>query len=329
MAERVARAIMAAVLFAIGAAAAIAQPGQPEQPEQPGVAAALPAWIAPRLAQLEPDDPAGYFLLGEEVIADLSSREEEELATQLFSLAYELDRADGTPTWIAPSSCIALASIARLETEERWLRALASRLDPEYAAPAWQLGPGEDPVSEAAVNAAEAVGEARAGEGLQARDLLEKPGVRELISRYGRLLGFSASSGALWQVEQWATEWPCRECGNERVVFRPDTDPPSYRECYTCRGNPGPRLTGAQLVNQLRFESRLLQGISRSWGAQLALDYAAPLRDPDPDELAEVMGVDAGLPYWRGGWVGAPDGVAPPAPERAPDAPTLDSPPDR
>lgn len=300
MAGELTRALVLGCAIAIGAIPARAQ-------DAPGPQDQLPGWITDRLAQLKPSDPEGYFRLGEEVIDDLTSKPEEELATQLFSLAYELDRARGTSSWIAPSSCIALASIARLETDERWLRALASRLDPDYASPAWRRGDAGGAVSDAALNAAEAVGEARAGDGIQARDLLDKPGVRELIQRYGRLLGYSSASGALWQIEKWAAEWPCKECGNERVVFRPDTDPPSYRECYTCRGNPGPVLTKEQLVSQLRFESRLLHGISRSWGAQLALDYAAPLRDPDPDELAEVMGVDAHLAYWRDGWVASPD----------------------
>lgn len=304
-------ALTAVVLLMASAARAAAQPEETVEP--------LPEWITKRLVQLDPADPAGYFLLGEEVVGEMQSRAEEELAGQLFSMAYELDRADGSPSWIAPSSCLALASIARLESDERWLRALASRLDPDYAPPNWRGPAGDGGVAEAAFDAAVAVGEARSGNGVQARDLLERPGVRGLLLRYGRLLGFSAATGALWQIEQWASEWPCRECGNERVVFRPDTDPPSYRECYTCRGNPGPVLSDDQLVAQLRFESRLLHGISRSWGAQLAIDYAAPLREPSADELASIMGVDPGKPYWRGGWVASPDAPADPSP-------TLDGP---
>ncbi|VAX40573.1 hypothetical protein MNBD_PLANCTO03-2295 [hydrothermal vent metagenome] len=295
------------------------------QPEDS--AESLPGWITQRLTQLDPADPKAYFLLGEEVAGEIQSKVEEQLATQLFGLAFELDRADGSPTWIAPSSCLALASLARLESDGRWLRALASRLDPDYAPPRWRGASQDSSVSEAAFNTAEAVGEARAGHGIQARQLLDKLGVQDLLLRYGRLLGFSASTGALWQIDKWANEWPCRECGNERVVFRPDTDPPSYRECYTCRGNPGPVLTNDQLVAQLRFESRLLHGISRSWGAQLAIDYAAPLREPVADELASVMGIEADKPYWRNGWVASPD-----APEEAgptlDDEPTTDTPPD-
>jgi hypothetical protein len=299
------RLVLAAALVAVCSACLLAQP----EPEE------LPGWVLGRLAALEPDDPAAYFLLGEEVATEMRSKVEEQLAAQLFGLAYDL--ADRVPTWIAPSSCLALASIARLESDERWLRALASRLDPRYAAPAWRGPTGTGAVTDAAIHTAEAVGEARAGHGVQARDLLEQPGVRELLLRYGRLLGFSAGSGALWQVEQWAAEWSCKECGNERVVFRPNTDPPSYRECYTCRGNPGPVLSQEQLVAHLRFESRLLHGISRSWGAQLATDYAAPLREPSAEELAAVMGIDADKPYWRGRWVADPG-------DTAPNAPTLD-----
>lgn len=278
----------------------------------------LSAWIVTRLESLNPRDAEAYFLLGEEVMDVAASKAEETVARQLFGLAFELDRRDGSPTWIAPSSCIALASIARLESDARWLRALANRIDPRYAPPAWRESVSAGAVSTVAFTTAEAVGETRAGNGVQARNLLGKPGVRKLILRYGRLLGFSAATGAAWQIEEWAGDWPCRECGNERVVFRPDTDPPSYRECYTCRGNPGPRLSPAQLIAQLRFESRLLHGISRSWGAQIAIDLGAPLREPVADELVAVLEIDADEPYWRDGWTALPD-----APAAA--RPTLDS----
>ncbi|MDQ7014203.1 MAG: hypothetical protein Q9O74_09940 [Planctomycetota bacterium] len=278
----------------------------------------FPAWIVTRLESLNPDNAESYFLLGEEVIDAATSKTEETLARRLFGLAFELDRRDGSPTWVAPSSCIALASIARLESDARWLRALANRIDPRYAPPAWRESVSGGAVSSVAFTTAEAVGETRAGNGIQARNLLGKPGVRELLLRYGKLLGFSAATGAVWQIDQWAGGWPCRECGNERVVFRPDTDPPSYRECYTCRGNPGPVLSPAQLIAQLRFESRLLHGISRSWGAQLAIDMGAPLREPVADELAAVLGIDADKPYWRSGWNATPDA-------RVTSSPTLDS----
>jgi len=277
----------------------------------------FPAWIVTRLESLKPDNAESYFLLGEEVIDAATSKTEETLARQLFGLAFELDRRDGSPAWVAPSSCIALASIARLESDARWLRALANRIDPRYAPPAWRESVSGGAVSSVAFTTAEAVGETRAGNGIQARNLLSKPGVRALLLRYGKLLGFSAATGAVWQIDQWAGDWPCRECGNERVVFRPDTDPPSYRECYTCRGNPGPVLSPAQLIAQLRFESRLLHGISRSWGAQLAIDMGAPLREPVADELAAVLGIDADKPYWRSGWNATPDA-------RVTSSPTLD-----
>jgi len=302
--------VLAAILAGLLAPMARAQESQPESQtaaDESGTPGDLPAWVVTRLESLEPGDAESYFLLGEEIVDLTPSKTGENLARELFALAFELDRRDGSPTWIAPSSCIALASIARLESDERWLRAIANRIDPRYTPAPWRVAAAEGGgVSSAAFAAAETVGETRAGNGIQARALLEKPGVRELLLRYGRMLGFSASTGAAWQIEQWAGDWPCRECGNERVVFRPNTDPPSYRECYTCRGNPGPKLSTQQVVAQLRFESRLLQGISRSWGAQLAIDLAAPLREPVPDELAAVLGVDANRPYWRGGWVARP-----------------------
>ncbi|HZW09118.1 MAG TPA: hypothetical protein VFF69_04375 [Phycisphaerales bacterium] len=288
----------------------------PAQPEAEADAAPLPAWIPARLEALSPDAPEAYFRLAEEVAAESTSGPEDGLARRLFGLAFELDRRDGSPTWIAPSSCLGLASLARLESDRRWLRALANSLDPSYALPSWRNPELQAGVSGAAFDAAEAIGAVRSGDGVRAADLLDRADVRHVIQRYGQLLGFSASSGALWQLDQWASNWPCRECGNERVIYRPNTDPPSYRECYTCRGNPGPRLSREQLVSQLRFEAHLLHGISRSWGAQLALDMGAPLREPSADELASVLGIDPARPYWRAGaWVASVDGGA--------DAPTV------
>lgn len=315
------RARWASVAGAAFLAVSVLHPRGARAQEEQASSAPLPAWVLPRLGALEPDDPGAYFLLAEEVMSERATREEEELARHLLGLAFELDRRDSSPTWVAPSSCLALASLARLESDKRWLRAMANRLDPDYAAPTWRSPQLRAGVSESAFDAAEAIGSVRSGDGLRARDLLAKPGVRDLIERYGQLLGFTASSGALWQIDQWASAWPCRECGNERVVFRPNTDPPSYRECYSCRGNPGPELSKGQLVAQLRFESHLLHGISRSWGAQLALDFGAPLREPSPDELASVLGVDAALPFWReGAWVGSPDARPTPTVEPVPPA---------
>lgn len=284
------------LVIAVVAARAAAQDAPVSDP--------LPDWITSRLVELDPADPLAYFELGEEVAAEVSTRAEEVLSRQLFGLAYALDRADGSPTWIAPSACVALADLARLESDQRWLMALANRLDPGYGVPDWQDPSRSGGVSDVAFETAETIGEIRAGNGIRVRGSLESPRVRELILRYGQLMGFSAGSGALWQVDQWAGAWPCRECGNERVIFRPNTNPPSYRECYTCRGDPGPELSRAELVAQLRFESRLLHGISRSWGAQLAVDFGAPLREPSPDGLLNVLGVSAEAPYWReGAWV--------------------------
>jgi hypothetical protein len=305
--------LLLCVAGVLGAAPAIGQ-GDPAAAVQEA-AAPLPGWIPARLGALRPEDPGGYFLLAEEVAAESTSGPEDALARRLFGLAFELDRRDGTPTWIAPSSCLGLASLARLESDRRWLRALANSLDPSYAMPAWRDPSFQAGVSGAAFDAAEAVGAVRSGDGVRASDLLDRSDVRHVIERYGQLLGYSASSGALWQMDQWARSWPCRECGNERVVFRPNTDPPSYRECYTCRGNPGPELSREQLVAQLRFEAHLLHGISRSWGAQLALDLGAPLREPSADELASVLEIDPALPYWRAGaWVASPGAAGADAP---------------
>ncbi len=260
-----------------------------------------------RLRELDPADPEAYFLLGEEVSAEAMEPEHLELAKTLFVLAFHMDRQRARPTWISSSACLALADVSRLERERRWLMALAKAIDARQAPPDWNYA---DPIrasDETAYQAATAVGLVRSGHGRQARELFQKPEVRSLLVRFESLLHPAALPGEAGRLEREAEKWPCPECGNDRVVRRPGVSPPEYAACLWCKGDPGMKISLEEFVGQLRFESRLLSGVHRSWSAQVASDAGLPLRDPDPEELAATLGVDVRKVFWRDGkWTDEP-----------------------
>ncbi|MBL8763706.1 MAG: hypothetical protein JNM07_05505 [Phycisphaerae bacterium] len=259
-----------------------------------------------RLEGLTPERPADYLLLGEEVASESETPEARLLARQLLVLAVELDRRqDGVapPTHrVGPTACLALAGLSTREDERRWLRAMAAVLA-EYANRPSRAPPPPRSVSDAAVSldAATAIGLVRSGEGRRAQSRLAKPGVRDTIRRYEAMLSSSGQSGELDKLERRAREWPCPECGNKRFVSKSTPAGTRTVPCYTCAGNPGPRLTPQEFAAQLRAEAWLLNGVHRSWAAQTAADGGAPLRDLDPAELAEWMSVDPDRPLWRDG----------------------------
>jgi hypothetical protein len=264
--------------------------------------------VVERLERLAPSDPESYFLLGEEV-ADLSpDLEQQGLAQRLFVLAFELDRARGPAARMGGSCCLALASMERLEPTQRWLLAVAGAVDPRYARQDWSV-PAVPPASdETALAAATALGQARAGEGLAARKLLAEPGVAALLKSYERALSNTSATGALFRVQKYAQEWPCKTCDNKRVVPKQGPAGVEYRLCPNCGGNPGPKLSESELLVHLRFEAALLRGIQRSWAAQIAVDQGVPLRDPDPAGVAATYAIDPALVYYRDGqWVERPD----------------------
>lgn len=258
-----------------------------------------------RLSALSPDDATAYFRLGEEVAAEADDFAEMRLAQTLYVLAFELDRAQGGRD--GSSIALALADLSRLDREQRWLGALARALDTRYAQTDWSRSDPIEVSDAVAYEAATVLGQIRAGRGSLVRDRLEDPEILALFKRYESLLSPHGEPGALMILRRQAENWPCPECSNRRIVRKANTAPRVDILCHTCRGNPGPVLTSNELIAYLRFESRLLNGIARSWSAQIAADGGAPLRDPDPAELAPTLGVDPGRTIWRDGrWVAPP-----------------------
>jgi len=254
-----------------------------------------------RLESLDPSHPEEYYLLGEEVASEASSPEHAALATRLYVLAFELDRVNGDGELGAPIA-LALADLSRLDRERRWLRSLAMLLDPRYSD--WELR-GEHAhaglADSSGLAAAEALGLARAGHGHDAARVLDEPGVRALIERFETMLSPSGMPGGSQLIEKYTHEWPCPICKNQRITLIGEGARRDHRLCPNCSGNPGPDLDAEQVIAHLRFESRLLNGIQRSWSAQIAADRGAPLRDPNPEELAASFGVDPKRSVYRSG----------------------------
>lgn len=265
--------------------------------------------IAQRLAALAPAEPAEYLRLGEEILALGRSEADESLARRLFALAYEIARRAGDRPGVQASACIALADTARFERDRRWLWSIARLIDPRYSVPDWSRTVERDVSADAAFRAATVLGLLRAGEGMRARELLRDQSVRDVFIWYSGLLTGTGPGDVLSILDEQAERWPCPECRNDRVV-RTTRDGQTVRvRCFTCRGNPGWTLSQAGLLATLRFESRVLAGVQRSWGAQLAADLGEPLRDPDPAAVGSALSVDTSLSVYRdGGWAAPDDG---------------------
>ena len=256
--------------------------------------------LGDRLSRLDPKDPEAYFLLAEEVADIAVEAAERDLAQRLYLIAFDRWRAMGD-TRRAASACIGLAEVVASDRDARWLHAIARSLEPRYATPAWE-SPGVievDPV--VAYQAAAALGATRSGDGVAARQLLSDQSVTLVLERFGSLL---QPAGGLTRVQRDANVWPCPECRNRRVSRSRVPGETAERICASCRGDPGPRMTDAEIIAHLRLESLLLSGTQQSWAAQVVVDDGAPLRDPDPDQVAATLGVDTSLDVFRGGvWV--------------------------
>lgn len=274
-----------------------------------------------RLGRLRPEEPTAYFVLAEEVSEAAHSTPQIELARTLYVLAFELARSHGPGySQLAASSCLGLAQLDPSDANSTWLQSLAGASDPRYAQADWSRIALREVSDDTAFELATAMGYARSGDGLRAARILSKPEVMDLLRQYETMLSTTSSDGGRLRLQRHIKAWPqCPECGNDRIVTRKNSSPPVKTLCYTCRGNPGPVLSTAELVVHLRTESRLLSGIHRSWGAQYIAGLDAPIHDPDPKELALAYEVDPAKIYWRdGAWRTSPDGKARPEAEPKP-----------
>lgn len=275
-----------------------------------------------RLAELDATDAMAYIELAEEVASETGSPEDRDLARHLYAVAYDLERQTRARPEVIAGACLGLASLEVSDEGSAWLYAVAGLVDPRATRGA---GAGVTTLAiapDVAVAAANALGLARSGEGRRAGRIYEEPAVHQVFDRYGRLLGGSGGLSGLNRFERALRDWPDLECGGSRVITRRGDDGIETHLCPSCRGNPGPPMSEQEFLNQLRFESRLLRGIHQSWGAQIAADGGAPLLDPDPDRVPELLaaryGVDSARRLWRDGvWV-----EPPPIPEPAAEDPT-------
>lgn len=253
------------------------------------------------LRGLSPDDPLGYFELGEEVADTASTPEQIDLARRLFCLAFILTDPAHADAWLRPSACLALAALEPGAERARWLRAVATRLDRRYATVRWN-GRGE-PDGDAALRLklAEFIGLVRSGDGSLARERFEFPGVAGLADQYRDAAPDDRQPSSFTRLASEAKIWPCPQCGNTRVV----PDPANPREgkalCPTCRGDPGPVFTLGQLAASIAMEAVILRADSQTWSAEHAIKRTQVLRDPDPVEVPLLYGVDTELTVFRDG----------------------------
>lgn len=279
-----------------------------------------------RLTALTPTSALAYLELGEEVADAARTPRDRTLATELFVLSFVLAQESRDGRGIAASACLALADLPGRERFRPWLVALARSLDARQAGPEW-LAPASVPATDStAFQVATLLGLVRSGNGALARQLLEKPDVKAAVEGMDSLLLRMGVNGGARGLEREAQRWPCRECQNQRFIRRTGPGGGDVRLCPSCKGVPGPEVSPELLFRQLRLEATLLQGVQRSWAAQVLSDDGAPLLDPEPAELPRVMDVDPSRRIWRnGGWT-RPEGMPAPETGLVPQAPASSPP---
>jgi len=266
------------------------------------------AGLRERLSALTPANPGAYFDLAEEVAAEIRDPAGRRLAQELFILAFEAARAH-SPTArargvLGPSVCLALADLAADEQERRWLLVSARLLaeaagtrDPELPESP-QNAPGADAL-------AAAIALLRAGESAQARDLLKRDDVKQLVESVVPILG-----AARRLIEDANLLGGCPACRNRRTGRGPGDS--EQGPCHQCGGNPGAALNSAEFIASLRVEGMLVGAAPASWSADLLLNGGRSLDELGPDALAQRYGVNPmaffwdarpGGPEWTGAWV--------------------------
>lgn len=284
--------------------------GQPVQatadPLGPG--ARRLADIEARLEALAPRDAEARFRLAEEVMQEAIEPEGVALARQLLLGAWHIESEGEARGQLLASICLAVAELERVDAMAAWQRALAGALDPRHAQLDWNVSAAPPVSDQAALGAAKVISLTLAGEGNRATELLSRPEIRAVLRRYEALLSVTGLPGGLNRLERYARLWPCQECRNQRSISRVGPDGPETVLCGTCHGNPGPSIGEEEYLALLRFQARLLDGIQRSWSAEIITSGGAPLLDPDPGQFlrvcAERYGMDPEATVWRDGkWV--------------------------
>ena len=256
-----------------------------------------------RMGGLSPDDPMGYFELAEE-LAYLSAltpnqrRTSLQLASQLYVLAYELDRRSSSPRGLGTSVCLALADIAP-HSERDWLLALAASFGTDDTlANGFELGTGSFD-DDAMFDAAEALGRYRAVERRPLSTIMRRIDVRAQMIRAG--VDAQDADWAMERLNQGLNRPFCPECRNQRVA-RVGTSNQDVELilCRTCFGNPepDPPLSADDLRRMLAIEATLLGASPRTWSAQHKVGGWRPIPDLDPAGLAARYNVDPTKVYW-------------------------------
>ncbi|MFO0833175.1 MAG: hypothetical protein U0637_15185 [Phycisphaerales bacterium] len=316
---RVSAVVVLAVCALCSAAGAPAAVRQQAGEARPAPAQTVTERYAQRLGVLTPDVPEAYFNLAEEVLDGERTPEGRALAVRLFVLSYVIDTSRSGAQTLAASACLALAEASDNRSEREWLRALALQIDPRRELPVWvQRKP---PATSEAIDyqVAVAVGLTRTGDGAFARQLLRRPEVRDRLFELDRIARRMGISGGADGIVREASRWPCPTCGNLRYEKRSSSLLGEAKLCSTCKGRPGAKLSRADYVAQLRFESWLLAGAKRTWASQVTVDMGEPLPDLDPSALPRLLSVDPTRPWFRGGrWVQTAGGDVPPAEPKEP-----------
>ena len=305
------------------AACLLAGAGAAAQPADAGAVESMSgrwAGLGERLSALEPSEPEGYFLLGEEVAAEAMTGAERALARRLHALAFGLaSRQDRGDDRLRASAALALADLARTDEDRAWLRAIARSLRPPESGAAAAPGAGGSRAAgsisrEAGHDAARALGLLRSGDGREAGRLLARDEVEGLLERYSGLITETGPVGLMHTLRTEARSWPDDTCRDKRyIVAQVTRNGEQTREiqlCPVCGGSPGWAPEPEIFRGTLRLESKLLDGVQRSWSAQLAADGGAVLRDPDPENLPASLGYEVARSVWRGGrWVSPAAGM--------------------
>jgi hypothetical protein len=314
-------AMLGAMLIAVPTAARQTDPANPVPPGTPTAAQpAAPVATNPweMRTSLSPADPLAYFTLAED-FADLAgsatspdeSKRALTEARRLFILAAHtsLKRTSSGGAGLAASAFTALAAIAELPDEARWLRGVAQGVAPAARSVRWEPSPRALAADAGAYDLAVALGRYRSGEFRRVRDTLRRqPDAAALLVRSG--LDERQARAIISDLESdSAKPSGCPRCKGERVIRgprTPDDAKPTVELCPVCLGNPAPTpaLTPERFANELRAEALLLGAAPTTWSAQSRIDGAAPLRDIDPAAVAAHYSVDPEASVYRNGvWV--------------------------